>query len=87
MTHPLSPAAQAVLDAAYALPLRNGQTSIAAALQALADQVVPHADTPDRVLPKTEPNFIDDALMLVHNRTMHIRSEILAIVAELEGQR
>jgi len=39
MTHPLSPAAQAVLDAAYARPLRGLQPSIAAALRAAADQV------------------------------------------------
>jgi hypothetical protein len=32
----LSVAAQAVLDAAYALPIRNGQPSIAAALRAIA---------------------------------------------------
>ena len=34
----LSPAAQAVLDAAYALPLKNGQPNIAAVLRAAADQ-------------------------------------------------
>jgi len=41
MTHPtpLSPAAQAVLDAAYALPLKNSQPNIAAALRAAADQL------------------------------------------------
>jgi len=37
----LSQAAQAVIDAAYALPLRNGQPSIADAFKAVADQVVP----------------------------------------------
>ena len=36
MAEPLSPAAQAVLDAAYALPIRNGQPSIAAAFRAIA---------------------------------------------------
>jgi len=36
----LSPVAQAVLDAAYALPLRNGQPSIAAALRVVADQLI-----------------------------------------------
>ena len=38
MTTPklLSPAAQAVMDAAYALPLKNGQPSIGAALRAAA---------------------------------------------------
>ncbi len=35
---PPSPAAQAVLDAAYALPLKNGQPSIAAALRVVANQ-------------------------------------------------
>jgi hypothetical protein len=35
----LSPAAQAVLDAAYALPLKNGQPNIAAALRALDSQL------------------------------------------------
>ena len=35
----LSPAAQSVLDAAYALPLRKGQPNIAAVLRALADQL------------------------------------------------
>jgi hypothetical protein len=37
----LSPAAQAVLDAAYALPLNKGQPSIAAALRTAASQVIP----------------------------------------------
>lgn len=36
---PLSPAAQAVLHAAYALPLKNHQPSIAAALRAAASQL------------------------------------------------
>lgn len=35
----LSPAAQAVLDAAYALPLRKGQPNIAAALRAAAKEL------------------------------------------------
>ncbi len=35
----LSPQAQAVLDAAYALPLKNGQPSIAAALRAAAEEL------------------------------------------------
>jgi len=35
----LSPAARAVLDAAYALPLKNSQPNIAAALRAAADQL------------------------------------------------
>ena len=36
MSRPLSPAAQAVMDAAYTLPLINGQPSIAAAFYAVA---------------------------------------------------
>lgn len=39
MTNQLSPSAQAVLDAAYALPLKNGQPNIAAALRAAAKEV------------------------------------------------
>lgn len=35
----LSPAAQAVMDAAYALPLKNGQPHIARALRALAVRI------------------------------------------------
>lgn len=37
MADSLSPAAQAVKDAAYAMPLRNGQPSIAAELEGQAD--------------------------------------------------
>ena len=39
MIKPLSPVAQAVLDAAYALPLKNGQPHLAAALRAAVDGV------------------------------------------------
>ncbi len=47
MTAPLSPAAQAVLDAAaFAEP--GFQSSIAAALRAAADQVVPEAGIADK---------------------------------------
>jgi len=35
----LSPAAQAVLNAAYALPLKNGQPNIAAALRAVVQEL------------------------------------------------
>jgi hypothetical protein len=37
----LSPQAQAIINAAYALPLRNGQPNLAAALRVLADNVAP----------------------------------------------
>jgi hypothetical protein len=72
----LSPAAQAVLDAAYTLPLKNGQPSIAAAVRALADQVVPHEEV--------------QLLLRGHElerlcQRRHIRAQLLAIAAELEG--
>ena len=74
----LSPAAQAVLDAAYTLPLKNGQPSIAAAVRALADQVVPHEEV--------------QLLLRGHElerlcQRRHIRAQLLAIAAELKGQR
>jgi len=67
----LSPVAQAVLDAAYALPLRNGQPSIAAALRAVTDQVA--------------SPIPDDCTADVFNRQLKIRADLLAIAAELEG--
>lgn len=72
----LSPAAQAVLDAAYALPLKNGQPHLAKALRAAADQVAPSdADEPRNYLP-----------MAIE--CQRIRSDLLAIAAELDhGQK
>ena len=68
----LSPAAQAVLDAAFNtdenLPYEH---DIAVALRALADQVVPL------------PRLPYDSCCDVHAAA--IRAEILAIAAELEG--
>jgi hypothetical protein len=66
----LSPAAQAVLDAAYTLPLKNGQPSIAAAVRALADQVVPAEDV---------AHTIEDMI------EQRIRDELRAIADELES--
>lgn len=76
---PLSPAAQAVLDA-WNNEWSKGsfchdQRSIAAALRAAADQVVP----PER---KECECFTNEAIRL--NR-MTVRSHFLAIAAELEG--
>ena len=74
MSQPLSPAAQAVMDAAFTLAdLRNRDVSeaemIAAALRAAADQVVPHtAARTDRAATRRK-----------------IRTELLAIAAELRG--
>jgi hypothetical protein len=70
----LSPAAQAVMDAAYALPLNNGQPHLAAALRAAADQVAPS----DAMEPR---NYLPMAL-----ECQRIRAELLAIAAELESQ-
>ena len=74
----LSPQAQAVLDAAYRemdyAPRRHVQWVTAAALRAAADQVVPS----DTVEPR---NYLPMAM-----ECQRIRSELLAIAAELEAQ-
>ena len=71
----LSPAAQAVLDAVCANtePDCDTQHIIAAALRALADQVVPETTTP-----------WNSTLTPVIS-AKDVRSKILAIAAELEG--
>ena len=72
---PLSPAAQAVLDAFWKQP--GWRSAIAAALRAVADQVVPEQPTiPNGDL--TEQTYRWD-------ERSGIRAEILAIAAELEG--
>ena len=72
----LSPAAQAVVDAAIT---GRGylQPAIAAALQAAADQVAPET-------PESEQ---DDPEMLkgIWSERRTVRAELLAIAAELEG--
>ena len=77
MTKPLSPAAQAVLDATYVemdyAPRRHVQWAAAAALKAAADQVAPS----DAMEPR---NHIPMAL-----ECQRIRAELLAIAAELEA--
>lgn len=77
MTQPLSPAAQAVLDAAEKeldyVPIRHVQWVAAAALRALADQVVPL------------PRLPYDSCCDVHAAA--IRAEILAIVTELKNHQ
>ena len=74
MTKPLSPAAQAVLDAAVKAQYGSCYTQfggIAAALRAVADQTLPAASPRDRA---TWSPFAGQ-----------IREEILSIAAELEG--
>jgi hypothetical protein len=78
MTKPLSPAAQAVLDATYVemdyAPRRHVRWAAAAALKAAADQVAPS----DAMEPR---NYLPMAI-----ECQRIRSELLAIAAELEAQ-
>jgi len=77
MTTPLSPAAQAVLDAFLSVPVVPGdylayrRSQIAAALRATADQVA--------------SPIPDDCTADVFNRQIKIRAELTAIAAELEG--
>lgn len=70
---PLSPAAQAVWDAA--VRAEPGQT-ISAALRAAADQVVP---------PALEEEFRDRNQAPPLTAMVKIRADFLAIVAELEA--
>ena len=75
MTKPLSPATQAVLDAAINVAESPDAEAIAAAaLKAAADQVAPS----DAMEPR---NYIPMAL-----ECQRIRAELLAIATELEGQ-
>ena len=67
----LSPQAQAVLDGFRAVPTLMDGPSIAGALRAAADQVVPI------------PRLPYDSCCDVHAAA--IRAELLAIAAELEG--
>lgn len=53
----LSPQAQAIIDAAYALPLRNGQPNIAAALRAIVEQLMYIDDDGDMCI---NPEYILD---------------------------
>ncbi len=66
----LSPQAWAVLNAAYQAPDDGNATrqSVAAALRAAVDQVVPQA------------------LCVYNAESISIRSQLLAIAAELEGR-
>ena len=70
----LSPAAQAVLDGFRAVPNLMDRPSIAGALRAAADQVVPETTTPWN---STLTPMISAG---------EVRAKFLAIAAELEGQ-
>ena len=73
---PLSPAAQAVLDAAEQVPVPHGlvfsliHLEIAAAIRALVEQTLP-AERPTHTLQQTQ--------------RQHTRTQQLAIAAELDG--
>lgn len=74
---PLSPAAQAVLDAFRAVPDLRDRPSIAAALRAAADQVLPHSAWGDD---RDSPAFYR------WQQKMKSRSWFLNIAAELAGE-
>jgi hypothetical protein len=72
----LSPAAQAVLEGFRAVPTLMDGPSIAAALRAAADQVVPDEDA----MP------INLAYRVRWDALQSVRFQLLTIAAELEGQ-
>jgi hypothetical protein len=78
----LSPAAQAVLDAAMASAIQNlhgtYERDIAAALRAAADQVIPLTSKPNDTF------CIPPVATMVWMRETNIRKVLLAIAAELE---
>ena len=79
----LSPAAQAVLDGYNQDPFSNTGEALAAVLRAVAEQVVP--DGPE---PRIYEHCDRDDLVEWHrwDELQSIRSNILAIAAELEAQ-
>ena len=79
MTNPLSPAAQAVLEVVTAAPhCGSGRIKAAAALQAVADQVVPE---------DCLEHFPNDSAWQggFTDANERIRTQLLAIAAELEA--
>ena len=82
MTKPLSPAAAAVLAAYYSEIPMTGSNRLAAALQAVADQVVP-AEPENEELDRCNPD--DNAEWAQYCQRQHTRSQLLAIAAELEA--
>jgi len=73
----LSPAAQAVLDGFRAVPTLMDGPSIAGALRAVADQVVPQEEPP--------ADFLDVQVAAEIDQRRTTRSQLLAIADELEG--
>ena len=96
MTQPLNPAAQAVKDAVLALysdekvhrfGWQLDAPTAAAALRALADQVVPHESEPPCGEDWPWPPAYQQMSDAKWEQRQQARSEILAIAAELEGGR
>jgi hypothetical protein len=79
---PLSPAAQAVMDA-YVSEDRAGRLAVAAALRAAADQVVPEEV---RVRKGMRPGGIGSTTPTewMQDQRLHTRRQLLAIADELE---
>ena len=89
MTEPLSPVAQAVLDAADAVleqadaPTWLVARGMAAALRAAADQVVPWKPEPTEE--SIGPTIDFGYAWALFSQANDTRQELLAIAAELEG--
>ena len=72
------PAAAVAVMTAYNETYQSDRHAVAAALRAAADQVVP---------PSLEAEFYNRNPSLTLQKTVEIRSELLAIAAELEGHQ
>jgi hypothetical protein len=90
MTQPLSPAAQAVLEAFGAHPIHSDcitsdllHGALPAALRALADQVVPEEDWPDQSIGFADWNLATERC----EQRKNTRIKILDIAAELENHQ
>jgi hypothetical protein len=88
MTNPLSPAAQAVLDAfnqekGWLFPVEIVGSKVAAALRAAADQVVPDGPKPSA---NSDFHLMNWTKSLdQYYQRQQTRAELLAIAAELEN--
>jgi hypothetical protein len=80
----LSPAAQAVLDGFRAVPTLMDGPSIAGALRAAADQVMPEEPRPTGMRPCGDTY---SAREIRRAERMKLREQLLAIAAELEASR
>ena len=84
----LSPAAQAVFNAAWTCPIVLGDhpatrsRQIAAALRAAADQTVPREEWPDQSIGFADWNLATERC----EQRKNIRAKLLAIAAELESK-